>query len=76
MNVAKIHDRLHISTFWEKKIAGDSQHADSEEQRKRRSALKKLRGEWSVRLDNRTKHLTKLNDKVKKVKAESAPDEL
>ncbi|TNN52228.1 hypothetical protein EYF80_037584 [Liparis tanakae] len=101
MSSAKIHDRQHISSFWEQKIHGDTQHAHSEELRKRRSALKKydaaahtahvtchmllppvhatdmctpgntqnkLSGEWSVRLDNRTKHLMK----VKKVNAESA----
>ncbi|KAM7391000.1 hypothetical protein PAMP_021718 [Pampus punctatissimus] len=42
MNVALIHDRLHIKTFWEERINAQSQHADSEEQRMNSSALKKL----------------------------------
>ncbi|XP_068460419.1 protein FAM240B [Clinocottus analis] len=72
MSSAKIHDRLHISSFWEQKISSEVQHADSEEQRKRKSALEKLRGEWSVRLDNRSKHLNKLNDSRSNVTGESA----
>ncbi|XP_075938624.1 protein FAM240B [Anarhichas minor] len=72
MNVAKIHDGLHIKTFWEKKINRGSQHAESEEKRKNTSALKKLRDEWTIRLDNRTKHLKKLDDNVRKVQVESA----
>uniref|UniRef100_A0A8P4KCW6 Uncharacterized protein n=3 Tax=Dicentrarchus labrax TaxID=13489 RepID=A0A8P4KCW6_DICLA len=40
MNVALIHDRLHIKTFWEKRINNDCEHAESEEQRKEKSALK------------------------------------
>ncbi|KAM8887169.1 protein FAM240B [Spinachia spinachia] len=71
MNLAKIHEGLHLKTFWEKRIHSESQHAESEEQRRNRSALKKLRGEWVVRLDNRTKHLKKL-DSTRKVRAESA----
>ncbi|XP_074527234.1 protein FAM240B [Halichoeres trimaculatus] len=70
MNLALIHDRLHIKTFWEKRIDNDCHYAETEEQRKSKSALSKLRGEWVVRLENRTKHL-KLNDNyVKKVKTE------
>ncbi|XP_022621616.1 protein FAM240A [Seriola dumerili] len=69
MNVALIHDRLHIKTFWEKRINTQCQNADSEEQRMNKSALKKLRGEWLVRLENRTKHLKSLNDNyIRKMK--------
>ncbi|XP_026198280.1 protein FAM240C isoform X2 [Anabas testudineus] len=65
MNLALIHDRLHIKSFWEKKIDTECQHVQSEEQRRNKSALKKLRGEWLVRLENRNKHLKKLNDSFK-----------
>ncbi|XP_038130273.1 uncharacterized protein LOC119776106 [Cyprinodon tularosa] len=41
MNVALIHDRLHIKSFWENRISSDIQHAESEEQRMNKSALKK-----------------------------------
>uniref|UniRef100_A0A3Q3DZ51 Family with sequence similarity 240 member A n=1 Tax=Labrus bergylta TaxID=56723 RepID=A0A3Q3DZ51_9LABR len=56
MNLALIHDRNHIKTFWEKRIDSECQHVESEGQRRNKSALK-LRGEWLVRLENRTKHL-------------------
>ncbi|KAI4819994.1 hypothetical protein KUCAC02_027992, partial [Chaenocephalus aceratus] len=39
MNVAKIHDRMHIKTFWEKKINTECQYAETEEQRKNKSSL-------------------------------------
>ncbi|XP_069378982.1 protein FAM240C [Paralichthys olivaceus] len=71
MNLALIHDRLHIKTFWEKKINSECQFAENEEQRMNKSALNKLRGEWLVRLENRNKNLKLLNDSyVKKVKTE------
>lgn len=41
MNVALIHDRLHIKTFWEKRITNQCRHAETEEQRVEKSALKK-----------------------------------
>ncbi|XP_029296066.1 protein FAM240B [Cottoperca gobio] len=76
MNLAKIHEGLHIKTFWEKKINTECQHAESEDQRKNKSALKKLREEWLVRLENRTKHLKSLNDNyVRKVKVEQSDDQ-
>ncbi|XP_076585873.1 protein FAM240B isoform X2 [Chaetodon auriga] len=76
MNLALIHDRLHIKTFWEKRISNQCQHVESEEQRMEKSALKKLRGEWLVRLENRTKHLKSLNDNyVRKVKTEKSADQ-
>uniref|UniRef100_A0A3Q3IWC8 Uncharacterized protein n=1 Tax=Monopterus albus TaxID=43700 RepID=A0A3Q3IWC8_MONAL len=59
MNVLLIHDRLHIKTLWEEKITAQCQHAEREEDRMNRSSLK-LRAEWLVRLENRTRHLKKL----------------
>ncbi|XP_041793910.1 protein FAM240B [Chelmon rostratus] len=76
MNVALIHDRLHIKTFWEKRITNQCRHAETEEQRVEKSALKKLRAEWLVRLENRTKHLKSLNENyVRKVKMEKSADQ-
>uniref|UniRef100_UPI0037E93DA5 protein FAM240B n=1 Tax=Semicossyphus pulcher TaxID=241346 RepID=UPI0037E93DA5 len=76
MNLALIHDRLHIKTFWEKRIDSECQHVESEELRRNKSALTKLRGEWLVRLENRTKHLKSLNDSyVRKAKAEKSADQ-
>ncbi|XP_047237393.1 protein FAM240B [Girardinichthys multiradiatus] len=76
MNLALIHDRQHINSFWENRINADNQHAETEEQRMNKSALRKLRGEWIVRLENRNKHLKKLNDSfVRKVKMEKSADQ-
>ncbi|XP_071340192.1 protein FAM240B isoform X4 [Trachinotus anak] len=76
MNLALIHDRLYIKTFWEKRIDTQCQNLENEEQRMNKSALKKLRGEWLVRLENRTKHLKNFNDNyIRKVKTETAADE-
>ncbi|KAM4745734.1 protein FAM240B [Anableps anableps] len=76
MNLALIHDRLYIKSFWENRINADNQHAESEEQRMNKSALKKLRGEWIVRLENRNKNLKKLNDSfVKKARMEKSADQ-
>uniref|UniRef100_A0A3Q0R2J6 Uncharacterized protein n=1 Tax=Amphilophus citrinellus TaxID=61819 RepID=A0A3Q0R2J6_AMPCI len=59
MNLALVHDRELIKTFWEKRIETQTQQAENEEQRMNKSALN-LRGEWLVRLENRTKHLKNL----------------
>ncbi|XP_068166240.1 protein FAM240B [Antennarius striatus] len=76
MNAALIHDRLHIKSFWEKRISNHSQHDDTEEQRMEKSALQKLRGEWIVRLEERNKHLKSLNDTfVKKSKTDESADQ-
>ncbi|KAM7017688.1 protein FAM240B [Tautogolabrus adspersus] len=76
MNLALIHDRMHIKTFWEKRIDSECQHVESEDQRRNKSALKKLRGEWLVRLENRTKHLKNLNESyVKKAKTEKPAEQ-
>ncbi|XP_053180782.1 protein FAM240B [Scomber japonicus] len=74
MNVALIHDRLHIKTFWEKRIDAHSQNTCSEEDRMNGSALQKLREEWLVRLESRTKHL-KTDNYIKKLKQEKSADE-
>ncbi|KAM6930946.1 protein FAM240B-like [Xenentodon cancila] len=76
MNLALVHDRLQIKSFWEGRINTECQHAENEEQRMNKSALKKLREEWLVRLENRNKHLKNLNDNfIKKVKMEKSADQ-
>ncbi|XP_030579530.1 protein FAM240C [Archocentrus centrarchus] len=72
MNLALVHDRELIKTFWEKRIETQTQQVENEEQRMNKSALNKLRGEWLVRLENRTKHLKNLNDNyMRKMKMET-----
>ncbi|KAG7219757.1 hypothetical protein INR49_018850 [Caranx melampygus] len=76
MNLALIHDRLHIKTFWENRINTQCLNAENEEQRMNKSALSKLRGEWLIRLENRTKHLKNLNDNyLRKMKVEKTGDQ-
>ncbi|XP_037536763.1 protein FAM240C [Nematolebias whitei] len=76
MNLALIHDRPHVKTFWEGRIDADNRHAESEEKRVNRSALTKLRQEWLVRLENRNKHLKNLNENlVRKLKMEQSADQ-
>ncbi|KAF7655496.1 hypothetical protein LDENG_00055250 [Lucifuga dentata] len=70
MNLALIHDKLFIKTFWEKRIDSHCQQELSEEQRISRSALQRLREEWSERLETRNKHLKSFNDNyINKAKA-------
>ncbi|XP_024274169.1 protein FAM240B [Oncorhynchus tshawytscha] len=64
MNVALIHDKLFIKDLWEQKIAKHDQRTETEDMRKKNSSLTKLRDEWHRRLENRTKHLKKLNDEL------------
>uniref|UniRef100_A0A3Q3AUY2 Family with sequence similarity 240 member A n=1 Tax=Kryptolebias marmoratus TaxID=37003 RepID=A0A3Q3AUY2_KRYMA len=69
MNLALIHDRLNIKSFWEERINADNRHAESEETRVNRSALN-LRQEWLVRLENRNKNLKNLNENfIRKMKS-------
>ncbi|CAL8247973.1 unnamed protein product [Merluccius merluccius] len=75
MNAALIHDKEHIKNFWEKKIAADENHSGTEQMRKSKSALEKLRGEWLVRLENRNKHLKSLNEEYNRKAKTSAPEE-
>ncbi|KAL7885090.1 hypothetical protein AOLI_G00078600 [Acnodon oligacanthus] len=62
MNAALIHDKLFIKTFWEQKIVKHNQLTENEEQRMKNSALSKLRDEWLMRLESRTKHLKNFSD--------------
>ncbi|XP_062854376.1 protein FAM240C [Trichomycterus rosablanca] len=62
MNPALIHDKLFIKTFWEQKILTHERKTVTEKERMKNSALSKLRDEWLVRIENRTKHLKPFND--------------
>ncbi|CAL8253031.1 unnamed protein product [Boreogadus saida] len=74
MSLALIHDKDHIKNFWEKKIVAVGEHCETEEMRKSKSALRKLRGEWLVRLENRNKHLKSLNDEYSRKAKMAAPE--
>ncbi|XP_041855470.1 protein FAM240B [Melanotaenia boesemani] len=76
MNLALVHDRLLIKTFWEQRVNTHNQRDEVEEQRMNKSALNKLRQEWLVQLESRTKHLKNLNDNfVRKAKVEKSADQ-
>ncbi|ROL53698.1 Protein FAM240B [Anabarilius grahami] len=62
MSSALIHDKLFIKTFWEQKIVNHSHMIEVEEDRMKKSALTKLRDEWLLRLETRTKHLKNFGD--------------
>ncbi|XP_042309897.1 protein FAM240B-like isoform X2 [Sceloporus undulatus] len=46
-----------LKNFWEKTIEKQTQHFEAEKDRKKRSALTKLRNEWKERLEKRLKML-------------------
>ncbi|XP_060616808.2 protein FAM240B-like isoform X3 [Anolis sagrei] len=46
-----------LKNFWEKTIEKQTQHSEAEKDRKKRSALTKLRQEWKERLEKRLKML-------------------
>ncbi|XP_054613581.1 protein FAM240B [Dunckerocampus dactyliophorus] len=56
MNVARIHDKHKLKSFWEQRIVQHSQQMDEEESRKKTSALTRLREQWLVMLDQRNEH--------------------
>ncbi|KAJ6632866.1 hypothetical protein lerEdw1_014598 [Lerista edwardsae] len=46
-----------LKNFWEKTIEKQTQHLEAEKDRKQKSALTKLRNEWTERLEQRLKML-------------------
>ncbi|XP_044302119.1 protein FAM240B-like [Varanus komodoensis] len=46
-----------LKNFWEKTIEEQTQHSKAEKDRKQKSALTKLRREWTERLEKRLKML-------------------
>ncbi|XP_053727533.1 putative surface protein bspA-like [Synchiropus splendidus] len=75
MNVALIHDKLHIRSLWETKIHVERENVEKEEMRLKKSALCRLRAEWVVRLENRNKHLKKLDTCIQRVDKAKSPDQ-
>ncbi|XP_048851426.1 protein FAM240C [Brienomyrus brachyistius] len=62
MSTAKIHDKLSIMNFWEQKIENHTQMTEHEDERMKRSALSRLRMDWTTRLERQTKHLKKVHE--------------
>ncbi|XP_039401935.1 protein FAM240C-like [Mauremys reevesii] len=54
-----VHDAKGLKNFWEKIIEKHTQQQQGEDSRLSRSALKKLRREWTQRLEGRIKMLQK-----------------
>ncbi|XP_047626483.1 protein FAM240C [Phacochoerus africanus] len=51
------YDANVLKTFWEKKIELHTKQLQDEDQRVRRSALDRLRGEWARKLERRNQML-------------------
>ncbi|OCT97951.1 hypothetical protein XELAEV_18010179mg [Xenopus laevis] len=60
------HDADGLKNFWEKKIDKQTTEYKCEHERKNKSALSKLREEWSQRLESRINMLQSLNEDQKK----------
>ncbi|XP_062400103.1 retrotransposon-like protein 1 [Sardina pilchardus] len=77
MNLALIHEKLIIKSFWEQRIDKHSHVSETEESRMKKSALGKLRDEWLWRMEARTKHLKTFNEeRLKRTKPEKQLEEL
>nr|XP_056705092.1 protein FAM240B-like [Euleptes europaea] len=51
-----------LKSFWEKTIEKQTQHLEVERERKQRSALTRLRNEWTERLEKRLKMIKAHNE--------------
>ncbi|CAN0323070.1 unnamed protein product [Bubo scandiacus] len=51
------HDAEDLKNFWEKVIQEQTKHQESEESRLSKSALNKLRHEWTLRLEGRARQI-------------------
>ncbi|KAE8633310.1 hypothetical protein XENTR_v10001837 [Xenopus tropicalis] len=60
------HDADGLKHFWEKKIENQTTEYKSEHERKNKSALSKLRGEWTQRLEYRLRMLQSFHEDQKK----------
>ncbi|NXY22866.1 F240A protein, partial [Atrichornis clamosus] len=49
------HDAEELKNFWEKVIQDQAKQQEAEESRLSKSALKKLRHEWTLRLEGRVR---------------------
>ncbi|KAM6328919.1 LOW QUALITY PROTEIN: protein FAM240B-like [Alca torda] len=52
------HDAEGLKNFWEKVIQEQTKQRESEESRLSKSALNKLRHEWTMRLEDRARQVT------------------
>ncbi|XP_040844795.1 protein FAM240B [Ochotona curzoniae] len=57
-----------LKSFWEKEISKQTCYRELEEDRRGRSALRKLREEWKQRLEKRLSMLDNPDDKEKQAK--------
>ncbi|KAM6037179.1 protein FAM240C-like [Theristicus caerulescens] len=51
------HDAEELKNFWEKVIQEQTKQREGEESRLRKSALKKLRQEWTLQLEGRARQV-------------------
>ncbi|XP_035166890.1 protein FAM240B-like [Oxyura jamaicensis] len=74
------HDAEGLKNFWEKVIQEQTRQREGEELRLRKSALNKLRHEWTERLEGRAKlvqaHMKKQKEQMTllSIEALSSPD--
>ncbi|XP_051852698.1 protein FAM240C [Antechinus flavipes] len=61
-----VHDAGGLKNFWEKKIEHHAKQVENENSRISRSALDKLRCEWTRRLEGRLKMLQQPQEEPKK----------
>ncbi|NXK07596.1 F240A protein, partial [Herpetotheres cachinnans] len=59
------HDAEGLKNFWEKVIQEQTKQREDEESRLRKSALNKLRHEWTLRLEGQTRQV-QANKKTQK----------
>ncbi|NP_001182368.1 uncharacterized protein LOC770548 [Gallus gallus] len=71
------HDAVELKNFWEKAIQGQTRQRESEESRLSKSALNKLRHEWTQRLEGRAKlvqaHMKKQKEQMALLSTEAHP---
>ncbi|XP_040397921.1 protein FAM240B-like [Cygnus olor] len=71
------HDAEGLKNFWEKVIQEQTRQREGEELRLRKSALNKLRHEWTERLEGRVKqvqaHMKKQKEQMTLLSIEALP---
>ncbi|KAM9167229.1 protein FAM240B-like [Mergus octosetaceus] len=71
------HDAEGLKNFWEKVIQEQTRQREGEELRLRKSALNKLRHEWTERLEGRAKqvqaHMKKQKEQMTLLSIEALP---
>ncbi|NXK45390.1 F240B protein, partial [Chauna torquata] len=71
------HDTEELKNFWEKVIQEQTRQREGEESRLSKSALNKLRHEWTLRLEGRTKqvqeHMKKQKERMTLLSVEALP---